>query len=305
LLIVFYAGYQRRRREAAAAFTAPHLRASVTPHEPGFRRHLPLFAVLVALAALVVAAARPARTVAVPVRHASIVLATDVSSSMAAKDVAPNRLKAAAQAASTFASKIPSQVAVGVIAFNQSPVLLQSPTTDRSQIRTELANLRPSGGTATGKAIALATRILNRAPKIAGKRPPGAIVLLSDGKSTLGIDPIAAARAAKRRHIPIYTVALGTASGTINVPNGKGQSGTHAETVPPSPQTLAQIAKASGGQTFTAANTAHLGAVYKRLGYQLGHHKVKRELTSGFAGGALLLVALGSFMSLRWFGRLI
>jgi Ca-activated chloride channel homolog len=304
LLVVAYAGAQRRRRVAAAAFAAPHLGASVTPHRPGFRRHLPLALVLVAIAALIVAAARPARAVVVTVRNASIVLATDVSSSMASKDVAPNRLTAAARAAGTFARRVPAQVAIGVIAFNQTPVLLQSPTTDRSEIASELANLRPSGATATGNAIALATRVIKRAPKIDGARPPGAVVLLSDGLPTQGINAIAAARAAKKAHIPIYTVALGTRTGTINVPNANGK-GVHAEIVPPSPQTLARIARASGGQAFTAADPARLSAVYKRLSYQLGHHKVKRELTSGFAGGALLLVALGSVMSLRWFGRLI
>jgi Ca-activated chloride channel family protein len=304
ILVAVYARHQADRRAAAAVFAAPHMTDSVTPNRPGFRRHLPLVAVLVALTALVVAAARPAHSVAESVRHASIMLATDVSSSMAAKDVAPNRLKAAARAAGSFAAKVPSSLSVGVIAFNQSPVLLQSPTTDRSQIRPQLDSLRPRGGTATGKAIALATRVINGTPKINGKRPPGAIVLLSDGKSTFGLNPITAAQAAKKLHIPIYTVALGTASGTIDVPNTNGQ-GTHTETVPPSPETLGQIARASGGKAYTAASATHLSEIYKTLGYQLGHHKVKHELTSGFAGGALLLVALASFMSLRWFGRLI
>ncbi len=193
ILIALYARHQADRRAAAAVFAAPHMADSVTPNRPGFRRHLPLVAVLVALTALVFAAARPAHSVAESVRHASIMLATDVSSSMAAKDVAPNRLKAAARAAGSFAAKVPASLSVGVIAFNQSPVLLQSPTTDRSQIRPQLDSLRPRGGTATGKAIALATRVINGAPKINGKRPPGAIVLLSDGKSTFGLNPITAA----------------------------------------------------------------------------------------------------------------
>ncbi len=304
VLIALYTRHQAGRRVAAAAFTAPHMADSVTPNRPGARRHLPLVALLIAVTALVLAAARPAHSTTVAVRHASIMLATDVSSSMAAKDVSPNRLGAAARAADTFAHKVPASLSIGVIAFNQSPVLLQSPTTDRTQIRSLLDNLRPRGGTATGKAIALATRVINRAPRINGQRVPGAIVLLSDGKSTIGQDPIVAARTAKRLHIKIYTVALGTSSGTINIPNTNGQ-GTHAETVPPSPETLGQIARASGGRAYTAATTAHLSAVYNRLGYQLGHRKEKRELTAGFAGGALLLVALGSLMSLRWFGRLI
>jgi Ca-activated chloride channel homolog len=304
ILIALYARHQAGRRVAAQAFTQPHMADSVTPNRPGFRRHVPLLGLLVAVAVLVLAAARPAHSTTVQVRHATIMLATDVSSSMAAKDVAPNRLAAAARAADTFAHKVPSALSIGVIAFNQSPVMLQSPTTDRSQVKMLLSNLRPRGGTATGKAIALATRVINRTPRINGQRVPGAIVLLSDGKSTIGQDPIVAARVAKRLHIKVYTVALGTAHGTIAIPNTNGQ-GTHNETVPPSPQTLAQIAHASGGSAYTAATAPHLSAVYKQLGYQLGHRKEKRELTAGFAGGALLLVALASLLSLRWFGRLI
>jgi len=304
VLIALYARHQAGRRVAAQAFTQPHMADSVTPNRPGWRRHTPLVVVLVAITALVLAAARPAHSTTVPVRHATIMLLTDVSSSMAAKDVKPNRLKAAAHAASTFAHKVPASLSIGVVAFNQSPVMLQSPTTDRSQIRHLLSNLRPRGGTAAGRAIQLATRVINRTPKINGQKVPGAIVLLSDGKTTIGPDPVAAAQTAKRLHIRIFTVALGTSHGTIAVPNANGQ-GTHTEVVPPSPQSLAQIARASGAPAYTAANAAHLSAVYKHLGYQLGHRKEKRELTAGFAGGALLLVALASLLSLRWFGRLI
>jgi Ca-activated chloride channel homolog len=304
VLMVLYARHQAGRRVAAQAFTQPHMAASVTPNRPGWRRHVPLVALLVAVTVLVLAAARPAHSTVVPVRHASIMLLTDVSSSMAAKDVAPNRLAAAARAADTFARKVPASLSVGLIAFNQLPVMLQSPTTDRTQIKPLLTNLRPRGATAAGRAIQLATRVINRVPKIDGQKVPGAIVMLSDGKTTQGPDPVAAARAARRLHIKIYTVALGTFHGTIQIPNAKGK-GSHAEVVPPSPASLAQISRAAGGKAYTAATAAHLSAVYKQLGYQLGHRKEKRELTAGFAGGALVLVALASLLSLRWFGRLI
>jgi Ca-activated chloride channel family protein len=136
-----------------------------------------------------------------------------------------------------------------------------------------------------------------------GHRPPGAVVLISDGSATSGRDPVAAARVAHRLHIPIYTVALGTARGTIQVRGHGGR--THLEHVPPDPAALAAIARASGAQTFTAADARGLSAVYERLGSQLGHRHAKRQVTSAFAAGGLLLLLAGAGMSLRWFGRLI
>jgi Ca-activated chloride channel family protein len=128
-------------------------------------------------------------------------------------------------------------------------------------------------------------------------------VLLSDGASTRGVPAVDVARDAARRKIPIYTVALGTPSGTITVPRKGG--GTETRPVPPDPQSLAAIAQASGGRAATAATAGTLSDVYKKLGSQLGRRKVPREITAGFAGGALALLALGSALSLRWFGRLI
>jgi Ca-activated chloride channel family protein len=130
-------------------------------------------------------------------------------------------------------------------------------------------------------------------------------VLLSDGASTKGKNPVEAAREARRAKIPVYTIALGTAQGTIEVPRPGGQSGTEVRSVPPDPDSLAAIARASGGQTFTADNASELKRVYERLGSQLGTAKRKRQLTSSFAGGALVLLLAGAGMSLAWFGRLV
>jgi Ca-activated chloride channel family protein len=165
--------------------------------------------------------------------------------------------------------------------------------------------MTPSGGTATGAAIASATTVLKNVPGELGRRPPSAIVLLSDGASTKGKNPIAAAREAKRAKIPVYTVALGTPAGTIEVPRPGGAGGTETHRVPPDPDSLAQIARASGGRSFTADNASELKAVYQKLGSQLGTEKRKRQLTSSFAGGALVLLLVGAGMSLAWFGRLV
>ncbi len=306
LLVLAYRRAERDRRAAAAAFASPRLQPSVAPSRPGWRRHAPLVALGLALAMLIAAAARPQRTVAVPVERASILLATDVSGSMTATDIQPDRLTAAKAAANRFLASVPAKVNVGVMAFNQTPNVLQNPTQDRAAARNAIAREAPGGGTASGEAIATATGVLNRAPGIGGKRPPAAIVLLSDGKSTSGRDAVAAAQAAGKLKIPVYTVALGTPQGTIQVPVPKSQGGgTKTQPVPPDPRTLAEIARASGGRTFTADTTGGLKAVYERLGSQLGHKDEKRQITSAVAGGGLLLLLAGAAMSLGFFGRIV
>ncbi len=132
--------------------------------------------------------------------------------------------------------------------------------------------------------------------------PPAAIVLLSDGKSVRGRDPVAVAEDARRAHVPVYTVALGTASGTIETPSSRG--GTTTRRVPPDPATLRRIAQRSGGRAFTAQDAEGLDAVFERLGSQVARERRPRELTAAVAGGALGLLAIGAALSLRWFGRL-
>jgi Ca-activated chloride channel homolog len=304
-LVVAYVRAQRHRRRAATAFASPAMLASVAPRRPGWRRHAPMAAFALALAVLIVAAAKPQKTVAVPVERAAIMLATDVSGSMEATDVKPSRLVAARRAARNFVHGVPAGVNVGVMAFNGRPRVLQSPTPERADIDDALNRLTPSGGTATGDAITAALKILRQPTGLNKKIPPSAIVLLSDGASTKGRNPIAAAQEAKRSKIPVYTVALGTAGGTITVPRPGGQGGTETRRVPPDATSLAQIARASGGQAFTADNASDLKRVYQKLGSQLGTEKRKRQLTSSFAGGALVLLLVGAGMSLAWFGRLV
>ena len=306
VLIGLYVGEQQRRRRAAQAFVVQRMQPSVAPRRPRWRRHLPQLAFLLAGVILIAAAARPQRTIAVPVERASIMLATDVSGSMTATDVAPNRLVAAKQAARAFLAKVPKRVNVGVMGFNQTPTVLASPTTDRQAALEAIARMAPSGGTASGEAIATSITALRTSPRSSGDRngqpPPAAIVLLSDGKSTSGRNAIAAAKAAGSAGIRVYTVALGTQNGQITVKRRNGTTTTVP--VPPDPQALGQIAQASGGQTFTAQTTDKLSAVYKQLGSQLGHKTKKREITAEFAGGGLALLLLGGLLSLGWFGRL-
>ena len=303
VLAIAYGRYQRTRGRAAAAFSAPHLAPSVTPTRPGWRRHVPMLAFALALSLILIAAAKPQTTVAVPVEHASILLMTDVSGSMEAQDVQPSRLVAVRRAATTFVDSVPKQVNVGVMAFNQTPTILQSPTTDRVAVKSALQRLKASGGTATGDAVRAAIRTLTATPGVTGKPPPAAIVLLSDGKSVKGVAPLTAAQEAGRRHIPIYTVALGTASGTITVPRPGG--GTETRPVPPDPATMRQMASASGGQSYQAIDAQRLSQVYERLGSQLGRKNEPRQISSLFAAAALALLLAGAALTLRWFGRLI
>jgi Ca-activated chloride channel homolog len=301
LLIQFYIRHQRNRERAAAAFVTPALTASVAPLRPRWRRHAPMLAFVLAAAILIAAAARPERSVAVPLTDGAVMLANDVSSSMAAKDVAPSRLGAAQRAAEQFLAHVPTAVEVGLLEFNQKPIVLQSPTTDHALTAGALQQLHADGHTAVGDAILAALRTLRSIPDHGGKRPPGAIVLISDGYSTNGSDPIAAARQAATDHIPIYTVAVGTDHGTIPIPRG---SKTVNVLVPIAPQQLAQIASVSGGHAFTAADAGDLRQVYEHLAAQLGRKHVKHEITASFAGGGLVLLLVGSALSLSWFGRL-
>lgn len=302
LLVVWYVGQQRRRAVVAGAFVTPALTPSVAPRRPRWRRHLPVLLFALALIALVAAAARPQRTVTVPVTNGAIMLANDVSSSMRATDVSPSRLGAAENAAKRFLTKTPDTVQVGLMEFARTTTILQSPTTDHNLTAGAFSQLtKTTGGTAVGVTINTAVSELRALPPVRGKRVPGAIVLLSDGASNVGVSPLDAARQAKSVHIPIYTVAVGTSRGTIPITR-RGQTVTTP--VPVEPAQLRQIAQLSGGRAFTASNSAGLSDVYSHLAAQLGRKHVHREITAGFAGGALVLLLAGSILSLRWFGRL-
>jgi Ca-activated chloride channel family protein len=292
LLVFAYVASERRRRRAAAAFAAPATSASVVPRRPGWRRHMPLALAGLATAALIAALARPQVSVAVPAEQATIVLAMDHSGSMAATDVSPSRLTAALDAGEAFLNKVPKRVRVGGVVFDNRAEAVQSPTTDRAALRDALAAaMKPSGGTATGDGLATALEMV----RTAGKKAPGAIVLLSDGKATHGRDPLPVADEAKKLGIPIYTVALGTAEGTL--PNG--------DAVPPDTATMEQIASRSGGTASTASEASKLSAVYEKLGSEVAMKKEQREVTAGFAGGAAILLLMGGGLSLRWFRRLL
>jgi Ca-activated chloride channel family protein len=303
LLAWLYVAHERRRRSGHEAFALPAMVPSVAPARPGWRRHLPVALYTLALAALIVALARPQTTVAVDAEQATVLLVTDQSGSMQATDVAPSRLVAARDAANAFLDRVPDKVRVGAIAFNQGVRVLQTPTTDREALREALDGVRPAGSTATGEALSVALQVAQRPVTPGAKPPPAAIVLLSDGKSVTGRDPVEIARDAATAKVPIYTISLGTPEGTITSRRKNGT--TFTEPVPPDPETMRQVAEISGGRAFSAKDAAALDSVYKRLGTQVTRKKRKREVTAGFAGGALLFVLLGGAAGLRFFGRVL
>lgn len=303
LALAAYLNHERSRCAAAAAFAAPALMGSVAPRTPGWRRHVPLGVYGLALVILVLALAKPQTTVAVPIERASIMLTIDYSGSMQAVDVAPSRLEAGRAAAERFLDEVPASVRVGLVAFNHSARLVESPTTDRGAVLDAIRDVQPSGGTATGEALAVSIVALARETDDQSRRVPSAIVLLSDGKSVQGRKPQELARRSRALKIPIYTVALGTPAGTIQVTDSKGNVQTRP--VPPDPSEMREVARRSGGRAFTARTAEGLSSVYKELGSRIGHRNEQREVTAAFAGSALALLAAGALLSLYWFRRLV
>ena len=306
LIPVALVGYwlaQRRRIKYAARFTNLDLLANVVDASPGRRRHLPAVLALAALAALIVAMARPQAVVAVPREEATVVLTMDGSASMNATDVAPTRLDAAKSAASTFLDGLPERFRVGLVSFSNATRVLEEPTDDREAVRSSLEGIQGEVGTAIGDAIrdsiALAPRDEN------GERSDEdlfAVLLLSDGMNSAGVDPLDVLDEAKEAGVPIYTIALGTEAGTVEIPNEFGELVPYD--VPPDPETLRRIAEETGGRFFEAPSQADLEAVYEEIGSQVSYEDEERELTAAFAGAGALFLLIGAGLSALWFGRI-
>jgi Ca-activated chloride channel homolog len=274
---------------------------NVVDRAPGRLRYLPPLVLLVALVFMIVGVARPHATVRVPREEATIVLAMDVSRSMKATDVEPTRLDAARIAAKTFLDDVPEKFRVGVVSFATRAAVGVAPTEDRALVTTALDTLKPGEGTAIGDAVALSLRV--GLPKQAGvKAPPRAVVLISDGARDGGqIEPGEAAQQAKRQGVPVCTVLVGTPNGTVEEQLTGGFR--RIIRVPPSPETLQQVASASGGEFFEAPDAERLSRVYEELGSRLGTKKQDREITDVFAAFAAALLLVGATTSAFLFQR--
>jgi Ca-activated chloride channel homolog len=297
LALLAQAVSRRRARRHAVRFTAVSTLKLAVGTVPAWRRHLPGVLAMTALAALVLALARPQRTVAVPLERASIMLVTDHSRSMFATDVEPSRLAAAKRSARAFLDQLPKTVRVGVVTFSGGADAVSVPSRNHLDVLEVIDDQVAAGATATGEALKVALDTLVRDRR--GTRVPAAIVLLSDGKTTTGRDPVQVAATARRVHMPIFTVSLGTREATVPDPVFGG-----ALPANPDPETLERIARTSGGRAFKAEDAEELSAVYKTLGSQLSTRKRREEITAAFgiAGSLFLLAAAAG--SVRWIGRL-
>jgi Ca-activated chloride channel family protein len=294
---------QRRRIKYAARLTNLDLLANVVDASPGRRRHVPAVLALAALAALIVAMARPQAVVAVPRDDATVVLTMDGSASMNATDVAPTRLEAAKSAASSFLDRLPERFRVGLVSFSNATRVLEEPTDDREAVRTSLDSIQGEVGTAIGDGIRDSIALAPRDES--GQRSDKklfAVLLLSDGTNTAGVDPLDVLDEAKEAGVPIYTIALGTSAGTVEIPNEFG--GTQTVSVPPDPETLRRIAEETGGRFFEAPTQADLEAVYEEIGSQVSYEDEERELTAAFAGAGAVFLLIGASLSALWFGRI-
>jgi Ca-activated chloride channel family protein len=249
---------------------------------------------------LTVAFAKPKDQVSVPRERATIVMTIDVSLSMEAKDVEPNRLEAAKAAAEQFVTSLPPKFNVALVTFAGTATTLVPPTLDRGALTAAIRSLRPQASTAIGEGIYTSLAALAQVPPDPDNPktvPPARIVLLSDGKTQVGRPSDQAAMAARAQSVPIYTIAYGTPDGYIDI-------GGRREPVPVDRAELARISKISGGEAYTAASAGELKDLYRDIGSSVGKEKVDREVTSRYAGfglGFAILAALGLIsLGARW-----
>ena len=309
----------RRRMRYTVRFTNLDVLAGVVARGGAWRRYAPFALFLVAVAALCVGVARPHVTTMVPQERATVILVIDVSRSMDAKDVKPSRLLAAEAAVRTFLDKAPKRLRVGLIAFAGIPSVVTPPTRDHELVREgliDIASYGGFGGTAIGDAVAAATDLGLQA--VSGKSnlasvaaPPTethglvSILFLSDGAQTRGdLLPLEGAQRAKAAGIPVFTVALGTPNGTLDLGSGGGFGFGGPRRVPPDPDTLRAIAETTGGQFFEAKSSKSVNAAYAKLGSKLGRKPAKTEVTYAFLAAAAGLLVAAGLLSGAWSPRL-
>jgi Ca-activated chloride channel family protein len=300
-----YVASQRRRRRYAVRYTNVDVLASVA-RRVGWTRHVPAALALLAVATLVVALARPERTVAAEQREAIVVMVTDTSGSMMATDVQPNRLTAAQTAARALADKLPRDFRLGLVGFGSSASQLVEPTTDKARVIAAIDALRVAGGTAMGDGLEMGLNAARTPVTDATglpRRLPAAVVLLSDGSNTHGeADPLTVAERARKVRVPVYTVALGTPEGYLERPQADGS--VRRVPVPPDIGTLQEIARETRGRFYQASDVKRLQEIYAGLGTRFATKREKQEVTAAFAGGGLVLLLVGGAAAMLRTGRL-
>jgi Ca-activated chloride channel homolog len=327
ILVLLYLWLLRRRRKQTVRLASVAIAKAALGKGPGWRRHVPPALLLLALAVLLLATARPTATITLPLSQRTIILAMDVSGSMRAEDVKPNRLVASQDAAKAFVADLPREVRVGVVSFAGTAAVVQAPTTSRDDIVAAIDRFQLQRGTATGSGLVLSLATLFpdhgiEIQHITGQRKfpgtplgqddkakpaftpvaPGsynsaAIIMLTDGQRTTGPDPMEAAKMAAERGIRVYTVGIGTTSGEVIGFEGWSMRVKLDE------DTLKAVSSQTLGEYFYAGTAEDLKKVYQSLSSKMVVERKETELTALFAALGALLALVSAGLSVWWFGR--
>jgi Ca-activated chloride channel family protein len=330
VLVALYVLLLRRKKKLAVRYASLSIVKEAMGAGQQVRRHIPPALVLLAMALLLFAAARPVAVVTLPSNQQTIILAMDVSGSMRATDVQPNRLVAAQNAAKAFLTELPRHVKVGIVAFAGSAQVAQLPTVNREDLVTAIDRFQLQRATATGNAIVISLATLfpdagieleslqggrdrqrgfsldaERKPKkeftpvAPGSYPSAAIIMLTDGQRTTGVDPIEASKMAADRGVRVYTVGIGTVDGeTIGFEGWSMRVRLDEET-------LKNIANKTAAEYFYAGTAQDLKKVYETLSSKLTVEKKETEISALFAMAAAALALLSAGLSLVWFNRIL
>ena len=325
LFVAVYVWLLRRRKKSTLRFASLGLVKEALGRSTAWRRHVPPALLLLALSTLLLATARPAAVISLPSQHEVIVLAMDVSGSMRATDVQPNRIVAAQNAAKAFVAELPRNVRLAVVSFAGTAAVVQAPTLSREDVVAAIDRFQLQRGTAIGSGIVLSLATLfpeagidlsqitgaramppdpkdvkpapNFTPVTPGSYSSAAIIMLTDGQRTTGPDPLDAAKMAAERGVRVYTVGIGTTSGEIIGFEGWSMRVRLDE------ETLKNVANITRADYFYAGTAADLKQVYQSLSSRLVVEKKETEISALFAALAAVLVALAAGLSVWWFGR--
>ncbi|MFD2025807.1 VWA domain-containing protein [Promicromonospora aerolata] len=323
-LALAYVLLQRRRTRYAVRFATLPMLDRVAPARPRWRRHLATGLVLLALGAFATAAAGPEMRLRVPYERATVIVAIDVSGSMDAQDVPPDRLTAAKEAAVQFVRELPETVQVGVVAFAEDAELVAPVTADRALVENSIQNLRSAGGTAIGEAVFASAAEVARQAATSGTTAddgsastsrengadgaeddpqaaepiPARLVLLSDGFNTAGRSPAESVQAALDAQMPVSSIAYGTPGGVIG-------AGGRIRSAPADDDTLRMLAEETDGHFYRAESGAELDQVYEDIGSAIGWRTETTLVTTPLVLLGLALAIIATALSLRWFSRLV
>lgn len=299
-LVVLYFSILRSKSRRLARFASTDMIVSVSPTPQSRWRHVPAVLVALALVFFTIAMAGPSLDRKIPRNRAVVMLVMDVSTSMNATDVPPNRLKASQEAAKKFADELTPGVNLGLITFAANPTMLSSPTTNHDATKAAIDKMQVAERTATGEAIFAALQAISTVGAVIGGGdgpPPARIVLFSDGKETTPSNPnnprgaFTAARAGKDQGIPISTIAFGTPDGKVEV------DGAQVD-VPVDDTTMKEVAQLSGGTAYRAEDLAELNEVFRSLQDQIGYETVRGDASAGWLRLGALAVAIAAISAL-------